>query len=51
MFLYFTLILNLMKFISIQKALDKKKGKVSIRGWVYRERGSNKFKFMQIKYK
>jgi len=27
-----------MKFISIQKALDKKKGKVSIRGWVYRER-------------
>ncbi len=27
-----------MKFISIQKALDKKKGKVSIRGWIYRER-------------
>ncbi|MBI2670565.1 asparagine--tRNA ligase [Candidatus Woesearchaeota archaeon] len=27
-----------MEFISVQEALNKKKGKVAIRGWVYRER-------------
>ncbi len=27
-----------MKFISVQQALDKKRGTVSLRGWVYRER-------------
>jgi asparaginyl-tRNA synthetase len=37
------------KFISIQEALNKKKGKVSLRGWVYRERGSNKFKFIVLR--
>ncbi len=38
-----------MKFISIQEAINKKKGKVSVRGWVYRERGSNKFKFIVLR--
>ncbi|MBD3164776.1 asparagine--tRNA ligase [Candidatus Woesearchaeota archaeon] len=37
------------KYISIQEAMDKGSGKVSIRGWVYRERGSNKFKFLVIR--
>ena len=38
-----------MEFISIQEALNKKKGKVSLRGWVYRERGSNEFKFIVLR--
>jgi len=38
-----------MKFISIQQAINKGKGKVSIRGWVYRERGSNEFKFIVLR--
>ncbi len=38
-----------MKFISVQEAIDKGKGKVSVRGWVYRERGSNKFKFLVLR--
>ena len=38
-----------MKFISIKEAMKKASGKVSIRGWVYRERGSNKFKFLVIR--
>lgn len=38
-----------MKFISIQQALKKAKGTVSIRGWVYRERGSNNFKFLVLR--
>jgi asparaginyl-tRNA synthetase len=37
------------KFISIQQAIDKKKGKVAVRGWVYRERGSNKMKFIVLR--
>jgi len=37
------------KFISIQEAIDKKKGNVAIRGWVYRERGSAKFKFIVLR--
>ena len=37
------------KFISIQEAIDKKKGKVAVRGWVYRERGSNKMKFLVLR--
>lgn len=36
-------------FISIQDAIDRGKGKVSIRGWVYRERGSNKMKFIVLR--
>ena len=38
-----------MKYISIQKAMEKGKGKVSIRGWVYRERKSNKFAFIVVR--
>lgn len=37
-----------MKFTSIQEAM-KKTGKVAVRGWVYRERGSNKFKFIVLR--
>ena len=36
-------------FISIQKAIDLGKGKVKLRGWCYRERGSNKFKFIVLR--
>ena len=38
-----------MKYISIQEAIDKGKGEVSIRGWVYRERGSSKIKFIVLR--
>ena len=38
-----------MKFISISEALKQGKGKVSVRGWVYRERGSNELKFLVIR--
>jgi len=38
-----------MKFISIEQAMKKGKGKVAVRGWVYRERGSNKFKFIVLR--
>lgn len=38
-----------MDFISINEAIKKKKGKIAIRGWIYRERGSNKFKFLVIR--
>ena len=37
------------KFVSIQKAIEKGKGKVSVRGWVYRERGSNVLKFLVLR--
>jgi asparaginyl-tRNA synthetase len=37
------------KFISIQEAINKKKGEVAVRGWVYRERGSNKMKFIVLR--
>ena len=37
------------KFISIQEALDKGKGEVSIRGWAHRQRGSNKLKFVVLR--
>jgi asparaginyl-tRNA synthetase len=36
-------------FISIQEAIEKKKGEVAIRGWVYRERGSNAMKFIVLR--
>ncbi|HIH42847.1 TPA: asparagine--tRNA ligase [Candidatus Woesearchaeota archaeon] len=40
-------------FISIKEAMDlcaeKGNSEVAIRGWVYRERGSNKFKFLVIR--
>src|SRR3989344_1322026 len=38
-----------MTFISIQEALTKGKGTVAIRGWIYRERGSNEFKFIVLR--
>jgi len=36
-------------FISIQEAMNKGSGEVSIRGWVYRERGSNNIKFVVLR--
>ena len=39
----------MVKYISIQDAMDKGKGKVSVRGWVHRERGSRKFKFIVLR--
>jgi asparaginyl-tRNA synthetase len=38
-----------MKFLSISDAINKGKGKVAVRGWIYRERGSNKKKFLVIR--
>ena len=38
-----------MKFLSIEQAIKKGFGKVAVRGWVYRERGSNKFKFIVLR--
>ena len=38
-----------MKFISIKQAMQKGTGEVSIRGWVHRERGSNKLKFIVLR--
>ena len=38
-----------MNFISIQEAIKKGKGKVSIRGWAHRERGSNNLKFIVLR--
>ena len=37
------------KFVSIQEAIQQAKGEVAIRGWVYRERGSNKLKFIVLR--
>ena len=37
------------KPISIQQALKKGNGTVSLHGWVYRERGSNKLKFVVLR--
>jgi len=38
-----------MGFISVQEAINQKSGKVSLHGWVHRERGSNKLKFIVIR--
>jgi asparaginyl-tRNA synthetase len=38
-----------MKFMSIKQAMKKGAGKVSVRGWVYRERGSSKLKFIVLR--
>jgi asparaginyl-tRNA synthetase len=38
-----------MKFISISEAIKKGKGSATVRGWVYRERGSNEFKFLVLR--
>jgi asparaginyl-tRNA synthetase len=37
------------KFISIKEAMKKGQGKVAVRGWIYRERGSNKMKFLVLR--
>lgn len=37
------------KFISIAEAMKKGKGEVAVRGWVHRERGSNKFRFLVLR--
>ena len=37
------------KFLSVQEAIEKKKGEVAVRGWVYRERGSNAMKFIVLR--
>ncbi len=37
------------KYSSIQEAMDKGSGKVDIRGWIHRERGSNKLKFVVLR--
>ena len=38
-----------MKYISIKEAMKKGKGEVSVRGWVHRERGSSKLKFLVLR--
>lgn len=38
-----------MNFISISEAMKKGHGKVAVRGWVHRERGSNEIKFLVIR--
>jgi asparaginyl-tRNA synthetase len=37
------------KYISIEEALKKGSGEVNLRGWVYRERKSNKFVFIVLR--
>lgn len=39
----------MVNFISIQQALEKKSGQVTIHGWVYRERGSANVKFVVLR--
>ena len=36
-------------FVTIKEAMKKGEGKVKIRGWCYRERGSNKFRFIIVR--
>jgi asparaginyl-tRNA synthetase len=38
-----------MKYTTIQESMDIGTGEVSTRGWVYRERGSNKIKFIVLR--
>jgi len=39
----------MIKKISIQDAMDKGEGEVTLYGWVHRERGSNKLKFINLR--
>ncbi len=39
----------MVEYKSIQEAMDQGEGKVAIRGWVHRERGSNKLKFIVLR--
>ncbi len=41
--------MSAVKFISVREALEKGSGKVALRGWVYRERGSNVLKFIVLR--
>lgn len=36
-------------YISVSDAMKKGSGKVAVRGWIYRERGSNKMKFIVLR--
>lgn len=38
-----------MKFVSIKEAMKKGSGKVAVHGWIHRERGSNKMKFIVLR--
>ena len=38
-----------MKYLSIKDAMKQGSGEIQIRGWVHRERGSNKLKFLVIR--
>lgn len=38
-----------MEYISIKEAMKKGTGEVAVRGWVHRERGSNKIKFVVLR--
>ncbi|MCF7798915.1 asparagine--tRNA ligase [Candidatus Woesearchaeota archaeon] len=38
-----------MNYLSIQEAMTQGRGEVSIRGWVHRERGSKKLKFIMLR--
>ncbi len=37
------------KYMSIQQAIKKGSGSVSLQGWIFRERGSNKLKFIVLR--
>ncbi len=37
------------KFISIKDSMKQGKGEVAVRGWIYRERGSNKIRFIVLR--
>ena len=38
-----------LKYITIEEAINKKPQTVNLRGWVYRERKSNKFVFIVLR--
>ncbi len=37
------------KYLSLQHAMNQAHGKVSVRGWIHRERGSNQLKFITLR--
>ena len=37
------------EYITIEEALKKGSGKVNLRGWIYRQRASNKFVFIVLR--
>lgn len=39
----------IVEFKSIRQALEKQKGRIALRGWVYRERSSKKLKFIVLR--